>query len=162
LNNVLLLNMSYEPLNVCSWKRAMILLLKGKAEQLEHNCKLINNKLPSPTVIRLLYYVRVPYKAIPLTRKNILHRDNYICQYCGRHNSSMTIDHIIPRSRGGKNQWDNVVTACIRCNNLKGNKTPQEAGMNLIENVLTPSNKLRFEITKYREMLQDWSKYLEA
>lgn len=160
MSNVLLLNMSYEPLNLCSWKRAMVLLMKGKAEQLEHNCKLINNKIESPTVIRLLYYVVVPYKAIPLTRKNIIHRDNYVCQYCGKRNQNLTIDHIIPRSRGGKNQWDNVVTACIKCNNLKGNKTPQEAGMNLQQKTLAPSNKLRFEITKYNEMKQAWSKYL--
>lgn len=152
--------MSYEPLNVCSWKRAMVLLMKGKAEQLEHNCRLINNAIESPTVIRLLYYVVVPYKTIPLTRKNILHRDNYVCQYCGKHNHNLTIDHIIPRSRGGKNQWDNVVTACIKCNNLKSNKTPQEAGMKLLQKTFTPSNKLKFELTKYNETKQAWSKYL--
>ena len=138
----------------------MVLLMKGKAEKLEHNCKLINNKIESPTVIRLLYYVVVPYKAIPLTRKNVIHRDNYVCQYCGKRNQNLTIDHIIPKSRGGKNQWDNVVTACIKCNNLKGNKTPQEAGMNLLQKTFAPSNKLRFEITKYSEMKQAWSKYL--
>lgn len=152
--------MSYEPLNICSWKRAIVLLMKGKAEQVEHNGKMINNKIPFPSVIRLLNYVVVPYKDIPLTRKNVLHRDNYTCQYCGKKSSLLTVDHVIPRSRGGKNYWDNVVTACTKCNNLKGNKTLSEANMHLISKPLLPSNRLQFEITKQCAFQQEWQKYL--
>lgn len=157
---VLLLNVSYEPLNICSWKRAIILLMKGKAEEVEHNGKLINNKLPLPSVIRLLHYVVVPYKNIPLSRKNVLHRDNYTCQYCGQPSATLTVDHVIPRSRGGAHYWDNVVTACSFCNNKKGSKTPSEARMKLIKHPVVPSNRLNFEITKHSSFDEEWKKYL--
>lgn len=152
--------MSFEPLNICSWKRAIVLIMKGKAEQIENNGKLINNTIPVPSVIRLTNYVMVPYRQIPLSRKNVLHRDNYVCQYCGKSSSILTVDHIIPKSRGGRHYWDNVVAACLRCNNKKGNKTPKEANMKLIKNPQIPSNKLRFEIAKYYNLQQEWKKYL--
>ncbi len=160
---VLLLNVSYEPLNICSWKRAITLILKGKAEQLEHNGRLINNAFECPSVIRLKHYVIVPYREIPLTRKNVLHRDHYSCQYCGRINLPLTVDHVIPRSRGGSHYWNNVVAACLKCNNKKGNKTPSEASMSLKRQPIIPSNRLEFEITKLTKsaIVQDeWKKYL--
>jgi 5-methylcytosine-specific restriction endonuclease McrA len=116
LSKVLVLNASYEPLNICTWRRAVVLLMKGKAEQIEHNGRLIYTDTPVPTVIRLRSYVKIPYKEISLSRRNILHRDNYTCQYCGDKRHDLTIDHIIPRSRGGLDSWDNVVAACLRCN----------------------------------------------
>lgn len=158
---VLLLNMSFEPLNICSWKRAIVLIMKGKAEQIEHNGKLINDSIPVPSVIRLTNYIRVPYREIPLSRKNVLHRDDYTCQYCGKKmSSSLTVDHIIPKSRGGRHYWDNVVTACLRCNNKKGNKTPKEANMSLIKSPKVPTNRLVFEITKNFNSHSEWMKYL--
>jgi 5-methylcytosine-specific restriction endonuclease McrA len=163
LAKVLLLNVSYEPLNVCSWKRAITLILKGKAEQLEHNGKLINNAIECPSVIRLKHFVIVPYKDIPLTRRNVLHRDEYACQYCGKTNQPLTVDHIIPRSRGGKHYWNNVVAACLKCNNKKGNKTPKEANMTLTCNPTTPPNRMEFEITKLTKtatIQAEWVKYL--
>ena len=114
--NVLVLNASYEPLNITSWRRAIVLLLKGKAEQIEHSGKYILPDFPLPTVIRLRYYVRVPYKDIPLTRRNIMHRDSNSCQYCGDTGDDLTLDHVLPRSRGGPETWENLVTACVRCN----------------------------------------------
>lgn len=157
---VLLLNVSYEPLNICSWRRAVVLIMKGKAEQIEHNGKLINNKIPFPSVIRLLTFIRVPYKETPLTRRNVLHRDDYTCQYCGKTSNSLTVDHIIPRSKGGRNYWDNVVTACTRCNNNKGNKTLAESNMSLIKYPAIPSNRVQFEITKQTALQEEWKKYL--
>jgi 5-methylcytosine-specific restriction endonuclease McrA len=102
------------------------LLMKGKAEQIENNGKEIYTDLPLPTVIRLRSYVKIPYKEISLSRRNILHRDNYICQYCGDKRHDLTIDHIIPRSRGGLDSWDNVAAACLRCNVKKATHTQKK------------------------------------
>jgi len=102
MGKVLVLNASYEPLNITSWRRAAVLLIKGKAERVEHNGKFLYADFPLPTVIRLRHYVRVPYKEIPLTRRNILHRDGHACQYCGYTGDELTLDHVIPRSRGGE------------------------------------------------------------
>ena len=131
MSKVLVLNASYEPLNITSWRRAVVLLLKGKAEQLEHNGHYLYADFPLPTVIRLRQYVNVPYKEIPLTRRNVLERDRHACQYCSYRGEDLTLDHVIPRSRGGGDTWENLVAACVRCNVKKGNRTPKEANMPL-------------------------------
>lgn len=92
----------------------------------------VNSVFPFPSVIKLLSFVRMPYKKIELSRKNILRRDSHRCQYCGKKTHEMTIDHIIPRSRGGGDSWENLVAACVRCNNRKGSRTPEEANMKLL------------------------------
>ncbi len=159
---VLVLNASYEPLNITSWRRAVVLLLKGKAEQIEHNGKFIYTNFPLPSVIRLLYYVRVPYKEIPLTRRNILERDRNACQYCNYKGDNLTLDHVIPRSRGGGDSWENLVTACVRCNVKKGNRTPKEANMELRSPPRKPYSSLYFEIVKHTKgnHHQEWRKYV--
>ncbi|MBC7883164.1 MAG: HNH endonuclease [Anaerolineae bacterium] len=161
MGKVLVLNASYEPLNITSWRRAVILLLKEKAEQVEHNGRVLSRNFPLPTVIRLRHYVSVPYKEIPLTRRNVLHRDSHTCQYCG-FKEDLTIDHIIPRSRGGIDEWDNVVTACVRCNIRKGNRTPKEAAMPLNSVPRRPHSSLHFEITKHLRggINEEWRKYV--
>lgn len=163
MNKVLLLNSSYEPLHICSWKRAIILLIKGKAVEVERNGKELGAGYHLPLVIRLLYYVKIPFKDIPLTRRNVMHRDNYTCQYCGRR-SDLTIDHVMPKSRGGKDTWDNVAIACLRCNVTKGNKTPAEAGMELKRKPCSPYNFVHFELSKQRQSslkdYEQWRKYL--
>jgi len=131
MGKVLVLNASYEPLNITSWRRATVLLMKGKAERLEYNGKFLYTDFPQPTVIRLRHYVRVPYMEVPLTRRNILHRDGHTCQYCGYTGDKLTLDHVIPRSRGGGDTWENIVAACVCCNVKKGSRTPQEARMPL-------------------------------
>lgn len=137
MSSVLVLNATYEPLNVVSLRRAVILLLKDKAEILESADQRIRSakfSLPMPLVIRLVYYVRVPRQLkIPLTRRTVMIRDNYTCQYCGAQPSkaNLTIDHVIPKVRNGKTTWDNVVCACKPCNLRKGSKTLQEAKMRL-------------------------------
>lgn len=161
MSKVLVLNASYEPLNITSWRRAVILLLKGKAEQIEHNGKLIAQNLPLPTVIRLRSYVKIPYKEISLSRRNVLHRDSYTCQYCADRRHDLTIDHIVPRSRGGGDTWDNVVAACLRCNVKKGDRTPREAGMPLMTTPRRPVSHVSFEISKHSLSGQtSWDKYL--
>jgi 5-methylcytosine-specific restriction endonuclease McrA len=159
---VLVLNASYEPLNITSWRRAIVLLLKGKAEQLEHNGKLICPDLPLPTVIRLRHYVQVPYKDIPLTRRNVLERDRHTCQYCDYRGEDLTLDHVVPRSRGGADTWENLVTACERCNVKKGNRTPKEASMTMRTQPRKPHSSLYFELVKHTrgESNKEWVKYV--
>lgn len=161
MGKVLVLNASYEPLNITSWRRAVVLLLKEKAEQVEHNGKVLYASFPLPTVIRLRHYVQVPYKDIPLTRRNVLHRDSHTCQYCG-YKDDLTIDHIIPRSKGGGDAWENVITACVRCNIKKGNRSPKEAGMQLSSMPRRPHSSLHFEISKHLRggINEEWRKYV--
>ena len=162
MGKVLVLNASYEPLNITSWRRAAVLIIKGKAERVEHNGKTLYSDFLLPTVIRLRYYVRVPYKEIPLTRRNILHRDSYTCQYCGYTGDELTLDHVIPRSRKGGETWENMVTACVRCNVKKGNRTPKEANMPLRHTPRRPYSSLYFEVSKHLKsgMHAEWQKYV--
>lgn len=133
---VLVLNASYEPINVCAARRALILILKGVAAAEEHTPTHVHsyNRLTAlPSVIRLLEYRRIPQQSRALSRKNILLRDRYTCQYCYRILPSveLTLDHVQPRSRGGGSSWENLVACCHPCNNRKGSRTPDEAGMKL-------------------------------
>jgi 5-methylcytosine-specific restriction endonuclease McrA len=162
MSKVLVLNASYEPLNITSWRRAIVLLLKGKAESLEQNGHTVYRDLPLPSVIRLRQYVRVPYKEIPLTRRNILERDHHTCQYCHYKGEQLTLDHVIPRSRGGGDTWENLVTACVRCNVNKGNRTPKEASMLLRAQPRRPYSSLHFELLKHTRgnHNQEWRKYV--
>ncbi len=162
MSKVLVLNASYEPLNITSWRRAVVLLLKGKAEQIEHNGKCVYAGFPLPTVIRLRYYVRIPYKEIPLTRRNILERDSHTCQYCRYRGETLTLDHVIPRSRGGGETWENMVAACVRCNVKKGSRTPKEANMPLRYQPRRPYSSLHFELIKSTkgDNNQEWKKYV--
>lgn len=137
MTQVLVLNATYEPLNVVSLRRAVLLLVKEKAEIVEAAGAWVRSErmaLPVPLVIRLVYYVRIPRRfSLPLSRRTVLARDHYTCQYCGIQpgKAHLTIDHILPRSRGGETTWENVVTACGPCNRHKGNRTPEGAGMSL-------------------------------
>ena len=137
VNHVLVLNATYEPLNVVSVRRAVLLLLKEKAEIIEAAEAWWRSErlaLQVPLVIRLVYYVRIPRRfGLPLSRRTVLARDHYTCQFCGAQlgKANLTIDHILPRSRGGETHWKNVATACGPCNRRKGNRTPEEAHMPL-------------------------------
>lgn len=131
---VLVLNATYEPLNVCTMRRALVLVLKQKAEVLECGEELLRSEtmeLEEPEVIRLVSFVRVPrdIHRRRITRKAVLARDAWTCQYCGSRKPGLTVDHVIPRSRGGASEWDNIVAACAPCNRRKGNRTPHEARM---------------------------------
>ena len=174
MGQVLVLNASYEPLNITSWRRATVMLLKGKAEGLEHaEGSLLRPGLRRPTVIRLRQFVRVPFRPLPLTRRNLFHRDGHRCQYCGCGGGaagggsggvSLSIDHVIPRSRGGAHSWDNVTTACLRCNVNKGSRTPREAGMVLARPPRRPLSGPLFEAQ--RQMAngshREWAKYVQG
>jgi len=163
MGHVLVLNASYEPLNITTWRRAMVMLLKGKAEGLEHDRgQVIRPDHFLPTVIRLRQFVRVPYKQLPLTRRNVFQRDGHSCQYCGYSGEQLSIDHVLPRSRGGGDTWDNVTTACLPCNVRKGNRTPREAGMPMVREPGRPPSSLSFEATRQIRAgrHREWAKYV--
>jgi 5-methylcytosine-specific restriction endonuclease McrA len=133
-SRVLVLNASYEPINVCNVRRATVLVLKERAEVLERGEGALHSErltFQRPCVIRLLRYVRVPRDVHrrKITRKAVLARDAWTCQYCGRQAAGLTVDHVIPRSRGGESVWENIVASCAPCNRKKGNRTPREASM---------------------------------
>ena len=161
---VLVLNQSYEPLTICRARRAVVLIYDGKAEMLENGVGFIhtvNNSFPLPSVIRLAYMVKRPYRERKLTRFEIFNRDRFTCQYCGKETRQLTIDHIIPRYRGGQHTWENVVSACVPCNRRKAGRTPQEARMKLIRPPSYPGNGPSFNIPyHYRQTRQEWQKYL--
>jgi 5-methylcytosine-specific restriction endonuclease McrA len=165
MSSVLVLNVTYEPLNIVSLRRAVVLLLKDKAEILEASESRIRAErlsLPVPLVIRLVYYVRVPHHLdVPCTRRTVMIRDNYTCQYCGATppRSSLTIDHVLPKVRGGQTTWENVVCACQACNLHKGSRTPQEANM-LLRSTPGRPRYLAMVLFSQASMRQVWSKYL--
>ena len=133
---MLVLNASYEPLNVCTVRRALVLILKEKAEVLERGDDVLRSetmRIDRPEVIRLISFVRVPrdIHRRRITRKAVLARDGWTCQYCGSDKHGLTVDHVIPRSRGGESVWENIVASCAPCNRRKGNRLPQEIRMHL-------------------------------
>lgn len=165
MSAVLVLNATYEPISVISLRRAIVLLLKDKAEILEaaeRHIRAASMSMPTPLVIRLVYYVRVPRQvSIPLTRRALLLRDNYTCQYCGvtPPKSELTVDHVTPKMRGGATTWENVVCACKACNLRKGSRTPIEANMPL-RCVPERPKYLAIVILAHTPAHQVWVKYI--
>ena len=162
---VLVLNQSYEPLNVCRVRRAVVLIYQSKAEMLENGVGFIHSashEFPVPSVIRLAAMVRRPHRSgRKLTRLEVFKRDHYTCQYCGKETRQLTLDHIVPRYRGGEHTWENVVSACVPCNRRKAGRTPREAGMKLIRQPSQPrDNGLFYVPTDYSQAQGEWQKYL--
>ncbi len=141
---MLILNQNYEPMSVINVQKAIVLLYRGKAEMIEaHDGKMVravSMAMPFPSIVRLGVYVKVPYKKIILSRKNILRRDGHRCQFCGRGDVPLTVDHVFPVSRGGEDTWENLVAACVQCNNRKGDRTPEEADMPLRRRPMRPNH----------------------
>ena len=165
MTSVLVLNATYEPLSVVSIKRAVVLLLKEKAELLEAAETTLRARglaMPVPLVIRMVYYVRIPRAmALPLSRRSIMARDQYTCQYCGATplRADLTLDHVLPRSRGGRTEWENVVVACRVCNQKKGSRTPREAQMSLARPPRRP-RYVALALLGENHQREAWSKYL--
>ena len=131
---VLVLNQDYSPLTLCSVQRAFLLVYLQKAELISgfdgQYLRTVTAHYPKPAVIRILSYIRIPYKEVELSRQNVFKRDSYSCQYCGT-NKDLTLDHVLPRSRKGRSSWTNLVTACKACNARKGSALPEENWPNL-------------------------------
>lgn len=166
---VLVLNYSFEPLHFTNARRAITLLLSGKAESVEASPRIVRSpsiSMPLPAVIRLAVYIRKPFlDRVAFNKKNILRRDSYTCQYCSRRGERLTVDHIVPRSRGGETTWTNVVAACHRCNLQKGNRTLAEARMKLIREPAHPRFLLSVHLARHphaHSFLDSWRKYLFA
>ena len=160
--HVLVLNQDYRALTVCSVERAVVLIHLHKAELVEalpgHFLRSPSVRFPWPSIVRLKMYVRVPYRKIMLSRKNILRRDRFRCQYCGSR-QKLTVDHVLPRSRGGRDAWHNLVAACTSCNNKKGSRTPEEAHMPLRRKPFRPSHVM-FIRDYVGNLDETWKPYL--
>jgi 5-methylcytosine-specific restriction endonuclease McrA len=160
---VLVLNATYEPINVCTVRRAVVLLLKEKAEPLEigewelHSA---TSSIARPVVIRLVSYVRIPRDTHrrKITRRAVFARDDWTCQYCGSR-SNLTVDHVVPRSKGGSSTWENIVASCAPCNRRKGNASPRQAGMRLARQPRTPSPHVFIQVAS-PTIPAAWAQYL--
>ena len=162
---MLVLNATYEPINVCTVRRAVVLLLKEKAEiveRAEFELHSASCTLARPVVIRLVTYVRIPRDTHrrKITRRAVFARDDWTCQYCGAR-SNLTVDHIVPRSKGGSSSWENIVASCAPCNRRKGNALPRQVGMRLQRQPRTPSPHVFIHVAS-PSIPAAWRQYLIA
>ncbi|MFN0096812.1 MAG: HNH endonuclease [Dehalococcoidia bacterium] len=163
MESVLVLNQNYEPLNVCNVRRAVVLVLRGKAEIVEHSRGVLHSAreaLLLPSVIRLVHMIRRPRPKLRLTRKEIFARDGWQCVYCGRHSRDLTLDHVMPRHRGGPHTWDNLVSACKTCNHRKAGRTPGEAHMEMRSQPGTPRVSIYHSFFPYLPTRHEWQKFV--
>jgi 5-methylcytosine-specific restriction endonuclease McrA len=165
---VLLLNADYEPLNICSLKRALSLILNNKADYLHTSDKkkikcVSGIEFDFPTVIRLKYQVKRNYNRIyKVSRLGVYARDNFTCQYCGKKNVDLSLDHVYPKYLGGTHTWDNLVTSCKKCNGIKGWKTLEQSGMKLINKPKIPNTSFKTALKHHRENdFEEWDFYLQ-
>ena len=163
-SSVLVLNQNYEPLNVCHPRRAFVLVERGKAEVLEHglgSLRSASHAWPLPSVIRLIYMIKRPRQQMRLSRREVFNRDRYTCQYCGRRGArDLTLDHVVPRHRGGRHTWDNLVTACKACNHRKAANTPSEAKMQLMREPFQPRVSCYYVVYPYLDREEGWRKFV--
>ncbi len=161
--NVLVLNQDYSPLTVCSVERAFLLVFLHKAEMISAGpnsfLHTVNASYQAPSVIKVSRYISVPYKGVILSRQNIFRRDNHECQYCGT-DTDLTLDHLIPRSKGGTSNWKNLVTACKHCNAKKGDYSPEEIGMKLKRAPFKPSYIMFLKSTN-GSVFEEWRPFLQ-
>lgn len=159
---VLVLNLNYVPVNVCTARRAIVLISKGKAELLENHRGEIHTVLAVfevPSIIRLVYLVKRPYAPRKLSKKEIFLRDHYTCQYCGNKTQDLTLDHVVPRRQHGAHTWENVVAACSKCNLRKAGRTPEEANMRLHQEPRAPQPN-PYRMLQNRMILDEWRPYV--
>ena len=160
---VLVLNQNYEPLNVCNLPRAFRLVFGEKAEVIEYDHQVIRTprtEYRAPSVIRLQYQIRRPRPRVKLSRREIFARDRHTCQYCGRQSHDLTLDHVMPRHRGGRHTWDNLVTACKGCNHRKAGRTPVEARMHLLREPYQPRVNSYYVVYPYLNHEEAWRKFI--
>jgi 5-methylcytosine-specific restriction endonuclease McrA len=160
---VLVLNQNYEPLNVCNVRRAVVLVLHGKAEVIEAGARALHTatqRIVLPSVIRLVNLVRRPRPRVRLTRKEVFARDGWTCVYCGKQARDLTLDHVVPRHRGGAHTWENLVTACKACNHRKAGRTPGEAHMPMTVQPAQPRVSLYYPFFQYLGSRENWRKFV--
>lgn len=162
---VLVLNANFEPINVCSTRRAIGLVLSGKANLVLNGrgeIKTISRSYPRPSIIRLEKMIHRPRPRIRLTKREVLRRDEYICQYCGQHSAYLTIDHIVPRRLGGKHAWDNLVAACPACNHRKGGRTVEQASMHLLHQPSEPPASAQYLFARHLNDNIEWLPFVQG
>lgn len=162
---VLVLNANFEPINVCTTRRAIGLILAEKAAMVVNgrgHIHTINQLLPRPSVIRLEHMIHRPRPRVKLTRREVFRRDNYTCQYCGRHDPPLTVDHILPKRLGGKHIWTNVVAACPSCNHRKGGRRLEEVHMHLLQVPKEPSASAVYLYGRHLDENGEWEPYISG
>jgi 5-methylcytosine-specific restriction endonuclease McrA len=162
---VLVLNANFEPINICTTRRAIGLILGGKAAMVANGrgyIHTIRELLPRPSVIRLEMQVHRPRPRVKLTRREVFRRDNYTCQYCGRRDGGLTVDHVLPRHQGGLHIWTNVVAACPSCNHRKGGRGPEEAHMALLHSPKEPPASATYIFGRHLNENDEWSQYIKG
>jgi 5-methylcytosine-specific restriction endonuclease McrA len=165
LDNVLVLNANFEPINICTVRRAVGLIITDKAALVVNGrgyIHTINQVVPRPSIIRLQHMVNRPRLRVKLNRREIFRRDNYTCQYCGRQGGNLTIDHVYPRHLGGQHLWNNVVTACAACNHRKGGRTLKESGMQLARLPREPQASAEYVFGRHLSDYDDWLPFLQG
>jgi 5-methylcytosine-specific restriction endonuclease McrA len=168
MEQTLLLNASYEPLKVVHWRKAITLFCQGKVEviaEYDREIRAVSVTFKLPSVIRLLRFVKIKrrFDYVPFSRANIYARDNHACQYCNEvfSTADLTFDHVVPVAKGGKKDWENIVTCCVPCNRKKGGRTPHEAGMKLVRPPRRPDSAPAIRITVgLRNAPESWRDYL--
>ena len=162
---VLVLNANFEPINVCTIRRAINLILNGKADLIMNGrgeIKTVSHSYPRPSIIRLEKMIKRPRPHIRLTKREILRRDDYTCQYCGQHVAYLTIDHIVPRRLGGEHSWENLVAACPSCNHRKGGRTLDQAQMRLLHYPEEPPTSAFYLFARHLKENQEWLPFVEG
>ena len=162
---VLVLNANFEPINICNTRRAIGLMMTGKASLVLNGrgvIRTISQEYPRPSVIRLEKMVKRPRPQVRLTKREILRRDEYTCQYCGQQTSYLTIDHIIPRRLGGNHDWHNLVAACPPCNHRKGGRTIEQAQMHLLQDPKEPSASATYIFARHLPQNEEWIQFVEG
>nr|MBN1229145.1 HNH endonuclease [Anaerolineae bacterium] len=162
---VLVLNANYEPLNICSTRRAVGLMMDGKAILLANGREPIRTAVssyPRPSVVLLAYMVARPRRRVKLCKIEVFRRDQYTCLYCGRHAKTLTVDHIVPKHQGGTHSWENLASACPACNRKKGGRTPEEANMPLLRQPGEPTASTEYLFGAMLETHSDWEVYLKG
>lgn len=160
---VLVLNANFEPIHVCTTRRAIGLILGGKASMVLNGrgeIKTISQVFPKPSIIRLDFMVKRPRQRVRLTKREILRRDSYTCQYCGQSPAYLTVDHIIPRRLGGKHSWENLVAACPACNHRKGGRTIEQAQMRLLRPPVEPPASAAYLFARHLAHNNDWEPFI--
>ncbi len=162
---VLVLNANFEPINICDTRRAIGLIISGKADMVMNGRGYIHTVtllIPRPSVIRLEEMVHRPRMRVKLTRREIFRRDNYTCQYCGRHGADLTLDHVLPKHLGGEHAWDNVVAACPSCNHHKGGRKLDEAHMKLLHPPKEPPPSAYYIFGRHLEKNNEWEQFIRG
>lgn len=162
---VLVLNANFEPINVCNTRRAIGLVLNGKANLVLNGrgeIKTVSRSFPRPSIIRLEKMVKRPRPTIKLNKREVLRRDNYTCQYCGNRLTQLTIDHIVPRRLGGKHAWENLVAACPACNHCKGGRTLEQAQMQLLQPPSKPPSSTYYLFSRHLTKNAEWVAFIQG